>query len=230
MVLATDGYHLKLYQPSVSLKTSINQLSNRKEQINLHHLRLGRSSLNSQDPIHRKELKDKLCDFCDDIEDTAHFLLHCQRYSAQRHKLKNELEAIYNQYNVAKEHRQYNELILSDNNAISQAANSNILKVILQFIRDTKRFWKYVSVLYVLFSYCQCCNVIHSSFNSVCKSFSAQKDVNSVSFYIGLLKVSIMHVMLGEGTWLFGWLPIDVHSIERWPIERRIHYLILLCI
>ena len=127
----TDGYHLKLYQPSVSLKTSINQMSNRKEQINLHHLRLGRSSLNNQDPIHRKERKDKLCDSCDDIEDTAHFLLHCHRFSAQRHELNNELEAIYNLHNVAKEHRHYNELILSDKNAISQAANSNILKAVL---------------------------------------------------------------------------------------------------
>ena len=92
---------------------------------------------------------DKLCDSCDDIEETAHFLLQCQRYSAQRHKLKNELEAIYNLYNVAREHRHYNELILSDNNAISQAANSNILKVILQFIRDTKRFWKYLFLFYL---------------------------------------------------------------------------------
>ena len=103
----TDGYHLKLYQPSVSLKTSINQLSNRKEQINLHHLRLGRSSLNNQDPIHRKERKDKLCDSCDDIEDIAHFLLHCHRFSAQCHELNNELEAIYNLDNVAKEHHHY---------------------------------------------------------------------------------------------------------------------------
>ena len=79
----TDGYHLKLYQPSVSLKTSINQMSKRKEQINLHHLRLCRSSLNNQGPIHRKECKD-----------TAHFLLYCHRFSAQCHVLNNELEAI----------------------------------------------------------------------------------------------------------------------------------------
>ena len=85
-------------------------------------------------------LKDKFCDSCDDIEDIAHFLYHCHRFSAQRHELNNELEAIYNLHNVAKEHRHYNKLILSDNNAISQAANSNILKAILQYIRNTKRF------------------------------------------------------------------------------------------
>ena len=56
---------------SVSLKTNINQMSNRKEQINLHHLRPGRSSLNNQDSIHCKEHNDKLCNSCEDIEDTA---------------------------------------------------------------------------------------------------------------------------------------------------------------
>ena len=56
------------------------------------------------------------------------------------HVLNNELEAIYNLHNVAKEHHHYNELILSDNNGISQAANSKILKAILEYIRNTKRF------------------------------------------------------------------------------------------
>ena len=79
-------------------------MSNRKEQINLHYLRLSRSSVNNQDPIHCKERKDKLCDSYDDIGDTPHFLLHCPRFSVQRHELTDELEAIYNFRNVAKEH------------------------------------------------------------------------------------------------------------------------------
>ena len=72
-----DGDHLKNLQPQVSLISSVKQLPNRKEQLLLHHLRLGRSDLNGQDPINRKDLQTKLCADCNEVENTSHYFLRC---------------------------------------------------------------------------------------------------------------------------------------------------------
>ena len=82
-----DGHHLKLFQPSVVLKPSYLFITNRKEQLYIHHLRLGRSNLNGHDPIRKRETKDKLCETCMEIEDTSHFLLKCSIFSIQQRLL-----------------------------------------------------------------------------------------------------------------------------------------------
>ena len=84
-----DGDHLKNLQPQVSLISSVKQLPNRKEQLLLHHLRLGRSDLNGQDPINRKDLQTKLCADCNEVENTSHSLLCCQKFILQSHCLLN---------------------------------------------------------------------------------------------------------------------------------------------
>ena len=134
-----DGHHLKLFQPSVVLKPSYLFITNRKEQLYIHHLRLGRSNLNGHDPIRKRETKDKLCETCMEIEDTSHFLLKCSRFSIQRRLLFLNIDAVYNNYNVPTNYRIFNELILGDNPSIPKNASLEILQHIINFVKTTKR-------------------------------------------------------------------------------------------
>ena len=134
-----DGYHLKLFQPSVNLRPSYLFITNRREQLHIHHLRLGRSKLNDQDPIQKKERKDKLCNTCMEIEDTSHFLLKCTRYSIERRVLFLNIDEIYNRYNIASKDRIYNELILGDNSFIPKNASLEILQHVINYVKMTKR-------------------------------------------------------------------------------------------
>ena len=134
-----DGYHLKLFQPSVNLRPSYLFITNRREQLHIHHLRLGRSKLNDQDPIQKKERKDKLCNICMEIEDTSHFLLKCTRYSIERRVLFLNIDEIYNRYNIASKDRIYNELILGDNSFIPKNASLEILQHVINYVKMTKR-------------------------------------------------------------------------------------------
>ena len=134
-----DGYHLKLFQPSVNLRPSYLFITNRREQLHIHHLRLGRSKLNDQDPIQKKERKDKLCNICMEIEDTSHFLLKCTRYSIERRVLFLNIDEIYNRYNIASKDRIYNELILGDNSFIPKNASLEILQHVINYVKMTIR-------------------------------------------------------------------------------------------
>ena len=135
-----DGHHLKIFQPQVNLKPSHLFITNRSEQLTIHHLRLGRSKLNGHDPIDKKELKEKLCSNCNEVEDTSHFLLKCSIFSAPRRLLFLHIEDVYNTYNIPMKHRIYDELILGDNPSIPKNARDKILQYVIEFINKTKRF------------------------------------------------------------------------------------------
>ena len=134
-----DGNHLKLFQPIVNLRPCYLFISNRREQLNLHHLRLGRSNLNGQDPANKTSLPEKLCEECMEIEDTHHFILKCSRFSAQRRLLFLNIETVYDTYNIPPNHRIFNELILGDNPGITKKASLEIMQHVINYIDATKR-------------------------------------------------------------------------------------------
>ena len=137
---SNNGDHLKNIQPTVAMKSSIKLMKNRKEQLLLHHLRLGRSKLNGQDPIDRKDYDSKLCEECKEVENTSHFLLSCQKFSIQRYQLFNEVDQIYNEFNIRQVHRRFDEFILGENQDIPKSANQKILFAVLSYIKNTNRF------------------------------------------------------------------------------------------
>ena len=69
------GHHLKEIQQKVSQQTYDSLPKNRHLQVIFHQLRIGRSNLNGQDPINKKEEEEKKCIKCGAKEDTRHFIL-----------------------------------------------------------------------------------------------------------------------------------------------------------
>ena len=67
------GLHLKDIQDTVSLEATYSLPKQRKLQKIFHQLRIGRSELNAQDPINKKETEEKKCNHCGAFEDTRHY-------------------------------------------------------------------------------------------------------------------------------------------------------------
>ena len=99
--ISTTGQHLKNIQTRVSLGNSSKCLKSRKSQISLHQIKLGRSDLNGQDPINKKQLNEKLCIFCNCVEDTEHYILFCHRYSCQRCNMFLQIESRSAENNIS---------------------------------------------------------------------------------------------------------------------------------
>ena len=133
------GCHLKSIQPTVSLGNSSKCLKSRSAQVALHQVKIGRSKLNNQDPINRKELQDKLCDYCNVPEDTEHYFLQCPRYEPQRRTMFLEIESTLNDKNLSRKILGKNLQFLSENKNLSKSTREQILCSIEIFLRETKR-------------------------------------------------------------------------------------------
>ena len=138
---STTGSHLKNIEPKVHLGNTSKSIKNRAAQVALHQLRIGRSALNGQDPIDKKNVDEKLCSFCNTIEDTEHYFLHCIRYSHLRLKMFMEIESfVIDEKNLTT--KITNNLgFLSHNENLSQHTRENILSAITRFIIESKRFF-----------------------------------------------------------------------------------------
>ena len=133
------GCHLKSIQPTVSLGNSSKCLKSRSAQLALHQVKIGRSKLNNQDPINRKELQDKLCDYCNVPEDTEHYFLQCPKYESQRRIMFLAIESILNDKNLSREILGKNLQFLSENKNRSKSTREQILCTIELFLKETKR-------------------------------------------------------------------------------------------
>ena len=131
---STTGDHLKSIQPDVTVKKQIYSVAKRKIQLVVHQIKIGRSILNNQDPIHKKEKSQKLCDNCDRIEDTQHFMLECSAYIMQRQTLQQTISHISQTYNIKKELVPKGIEILAQNPGIPKKAIKEIMKVIETYI------------------------------------------------------------------------------------------------
>ena len=133
------GSHLKAIQPTVSLGNSSKCLKSRPAQIALHHAKIGRSNLNNQDPINKKEFQEKLCLHCNVPEDTEHYFLQCQRYESQRRTMFLAIESTLNEKNIPRKMLRNNLNFLSENKDLSKSTREQILYAIELFLRETKR-------------------------------------------------------------------------------------------
>ena len=136
---STTGSHLKNIQQIVSVGSSTKYLKNRKTQISLHQIKIGRSRLNGQDPINKKERTEKLCCVCNTFEDTEHFMLHCQRYSIQRREMFLKIEATLEENNLSNHEITNSLLFLAENKTLPSKARGEIYMAIGNFIETTKR-------------------------------------------------------------------------------------------
>ena len=133
------GSHLKSIQPTVSLGNSSKCLKSRSAQVALHQVKIGRSKLNNQDPINKKELQEKLCNYCNVPEDTEHYFLQCPRYEPQRRTMFLEIESTLNDKNLSRKILGKNLQFLSENKNLSKSTREQILRSIEIFLRETKR-------------------------------------------------------------------------------------------
>ena len=104
-----------------------------------NRFKIGRSKLNNQDSINKKELQDKLCENCNVSEDTEHYFLNCPRYESQRRtRMFLEIDSILNDKNLSKKILDNNLQCLSENKNLSKSAREQILCAIELFLREKK--------------------------------------------------------------------------------------------
>ena len=137
--ISTTGQHLKNIQTRVSLGNSSKCLKSRKSQISLHQIKLGRSDLNGQDPINKKQLNEKLCIFCNCVEDTEHYILFCHRYSCQRRNMFLQIESTLAENNISSRDVRKNLLFLAENKDLPLKVRQEILGAIETFLITTSR-------------------------------------------------------------------------------------------
>ena len=137
--ISTTGQHLKNIQTRVSLGNSSKCLKSRKSQISLHQIKLGRSDLNGQDPINKKQLNEKLCIFCNCVEDTEHYILFCHRYSCQRRNMFLQIESTLAENNISSRDVRKNLLFLAENKDLPLKVRQEILGAIETFLISTSR-------------------------------------------------------------------------------------------
>ena len=134
------GLHLKEIQDKVSLKATHALPRQRKIQKIFHQLRIGRSDLNAQDPINKKEDEEKRCFNCGAIEDTRHYLLQCPRYAINRSNMMNKIYQTLFELGIRSENQQMDLSILGHHIDLPMKARQDIATHIGEFIVATKRF------------------------------------------------------------------------------------------
>ena len=137
--ISETGHHFKNIQRNVSLGNSSKCLTNRKAQIILHQIKIGRSQLHAQDPISRTTIQDKLCTWCRVPEDTEHYMLECAKFSKHRYDMFMNIELALSKQNVNVRDLRKNLTFLAENKTLSKATREEILFSIALFLKNTKR-------------------------------------------------------------------------------------------
>ena len=137
--ISETGHHLKNIQANVSLGNSSKCLTNRKAQIILHQIKIGRSQLYAQDPISRTTIQDKLCTWCRVPEDTEHYMLECAKFSKHRYDMFMNIELALSKQNVNVRDLRKNLTFLAENKTLSKATREEIMFSIALFLKNTKR-------------------------------------------------------------------------------------------
>ena len=114
-----NGRHLWQIQSDVK-NTRNTQGLNRKEEVIIHQMRLGKCKLNNYQHIINKH-EDGLCTYCKISETIEHFLLHCKKYERERRIMRRQMK---------------NDSL----NLEKLLGNSSDLRIILNYIKSTKRF------------------------------------------------------------------------------------------
>ena len=107
----------------------------------LYQLRVGLSPLKSHK--HRHNFQDTPVDLCDCMsapEDTSHFLLSCELYSAQRLVMKNSISNILDENNLSFL-LERDCLYLYGHNSLACNQNKTILLATIKFIKESNRFF-----------------------------------------------------------------------------------------
>ena len=136
---SATGKHLKEIEASVSLDTRNSLPPSRKMQKIFHQLRIGRGPLNDQDPIDRKTLAEKLCEHCNGIENTEHFLISCPRYENIRRNMWNNILSNAEANGVDSAMIPMDIRIISHNLHLPAKIRKNIASEIGKYITNTKR-------------------------------------------------------------------------------------------
>ena len=106
----------------------------------LTRLHVGLSPLNAHRFRHNfQDCLNPLCPCSLEIEDTAHYLLHCRHFSTQRANLMNSVKSVFQSFELLSENNKKDLLLFSDSR-FDENKNKVILEATLTFIKKYERF------------------------------------------------------------------------------------------
>ena len=106
----------------------------------LTRLRLGFSHLNEHRFRHNfQDCINPLCLCSLDIEDTAHYLLHCRYFHLPRINLMNSVNSVFKNFTNLSDNRKKDVLLYGDS-SLDEKKNKFILEATLTFINESERF------------------------------------------------------------------------------------------
>ena len=81
-----------------------------------------------------------MCTCGSEVETTEHFLLRCRLYSPQRLEIFENLEKVDSSFLNLNVKDKLNFLLYGSQSAISKSSNHEILKSVINYIKETGRF------------------------------------------------------------------------------------------
>ena len=81
-----------------------------------------------------------VCACGSEVETTEHFLLRCHLYSPQRLELFENLEKVDSSFLNLKVKEKVSFLLYGSQSATSKSSNHEILKFVINYIKETRRF------------------------------------------------------------------------------------------
>ena len=110
----------KVVNGGLKLKSNLN----RRDEVLLHQIRLGKCKLNYYKFLINNH-ESGLCDICMKNETVEHFIIQCKKYENERKVLQRKLKLITDSLNLA--------------NVFKESENDNYM-ALTSYIRNTKRF------------------------------------------------------------------------------------------
>ena len=110
----------------------------------LTHLRLGLSHLNKQKFHHNfQDCLNPLCSCSLEIEDTSHYLLHCQHFSNHCIDLMNSVKSVIINIESMTNNRKQNILLHGDSR-FDENKNEFILQTTIDYLKNPERFYRFL--------------------------------------------------------------------------------------
>ena len=108
----------------------------------LTHLRLGLSHLNEHKFRHNfQDCLNPLCSCSLEIEDTSHYLLHCQHFSNHRIDLMISVKSVIINFESMTNNRKQNILLYGDSR-FDENKNKFILQTTIDYLKKSERFYR----------------------------------------------------------------------------------------